>query len=713
MFQKTRIRCVLVIGLAVTTNSVTAKEWWESNIHSRKTHSDFGAVGLMQTPTARMDADGEFSFSYYDSEEYRRMALNLQLFPWLETTIRYNDIRTRLFSDSPGFSNDQTYKDRGVDVKARLVEESYWLPELSVGLRDLAGTGMFAGEFIVASKRVGAFDFTLGMGWGYLGKRGNVGNPFCEVVDTFCQRGSGTTDTGGNFEVDKWFRGDAAIFGGVEYQTPWPELILKLEYDANNYRNEPALVPVEQSSPWNIGADYAINDALQLKLSYERGNTLMFGFTLRTNFMTLGQIKPHKPKVAPKPPTQESVDEFANTESATALAEQLWQESGISARRMQLTENNQILQIFGHQARYRDSNEGIDRAARILINQTPEPVKAFEFIDARDSMLLKTTRVERSVFRTAVERQQFDTEVEDSYSQFDPNLGDWNNTQPFHMPDYPLSWSGVSLTPVLEQSFGNPETFYMYQLKLLASSRLSLGNNTFLKGTIGANLLTNFDEFNFTVDAFESPLPRVRTYIREYVEQSDIWLDDLQLSHIRQLSNDWYASVYGGYLERMYGGVGGEILYRPFNKSYAIGIDINAVKQRSFESHLGFRDYETITGHITGYWKPEFLPDTLLRVSAGRFLAKDNGVQLGFEHKFDSGMIVGAFASKTNVSAEEYGEGSFTKGFYISIPFDLMMLNHTPGRGAVSWTPITRDGGQMLHRSIWLYNATESRNPFY
>lgn len=707
ILRKTRIGFVITIGLVMTMSSVSAKEWWESDTHSRNTHSDFGGVGLLQMPNGRMDADGEFSFSYYDNEQYRRMALNLQLFPWLETTIRYNDIRTRLYSNDPNFSGDQTYKDRGVDVKGRILNESYWFPEVSVGLRDIAGTGKFASEFIAASKQMGAFDFTLGIGWGYLGKRGNVSNPFCEVANTFCKRDSDFKGRGGIFEIDKWFRGDAAIFGGVEYQTPWPELILKLEYDANNYRNEPASVEIEQSSPWNIGADYAINDALQLKLSYERGNTLMFGFTLRTNFMTLGQIKPHKPKVAPKPLKQKSVEEFTEQESATALADQLWQESGISARRMQLTDNNQTLQIFGHQARYRDSNEGIDRAARVLINQTPEQINAFEFIDARDAMQLRTTRVERSVFRTAVERQQFDTEIEDAYSRFDPKLSDWDNTQPFHMPEYPLSWNGVSLTPVLEQSFGNPETFYMYQLKLLASSRLSFGNNTFLNGTIGANLLTNFDEFNFTVDNYESPLPRVRTYIREYAEQSDIWLQDLQLSHMRQLSNDWYASVYGGYLERMYGGVGGEILYRPFNKNYAIGMDINAVKQRSFESHLGFRDYETITGHVTGYWKPEFLPDTLIRVSAGRFLAKDNGVQLGFEHRFNSGIIVGAYAAKTNVSAEEYGEGSFTKGFYLSIPFDLMMLKHTPGRGSVGWMPLTRDGGQMLYRSIWLYNATE------
>ena len=40
---------------------------------------------------------------------------------------------------------------------------------------------------------------------------------------------------------------------------------------------------------------------------------------------------------------------------------------------------------------------------------------------------------------------------------------------------------------------------------------------------------------------------------------------------------------------------------------------------------------------------------------------------------FDSGVIVGAFATVTDVSANDYGEGSFTKGIYRlnSVGFDV------------------------------------------
>ena len=83
------------------------------------TQSDFGGVGLLQMPTARMAPEGEFSFNYMDDQEYRRWSISMQPFSWLEATLRYTDIRTRLYSNDENFSDDQTYKDKGLDVYKR------------------------------------------------------------------------------------------------------------------------------------------------------------------------------------------------------------------------------------------------------------------------------------------------------------------------------------------------------------------------------------------------------------------------------------------------------------------------------------------------------------------------------------------------------------------------------------------------------------------
>jgi hypothetical protein len=192
--------------------------------------SDFGGVGLLQTPTARMAREGEMSLNYRDNDQYRYYSASVQLFPWLETTLRYTDVRTKQYSSVESFSGDQTYKDKAFDLKLRLWEESYWMPQVAVGARDIGGTGLFDAEYIVANKAWGPFDFSLGLGWGYLGTSGNVSNPFCSYSDKFCHRDNSYKQAG-SIDGSQMFHGPASLFGGVEYQTPWQPLRLKLEYE--------------------------------------------------------------------------------------------------------------------------------------------------------------------------------------------------------------------------------------------------------------------------------------------------------------------------------------------------------------------------------------------------------------------------------------------------------------------------------------------------
>jgi Bacterial putative lipoprotein (DUF940). len=80
--------------------------------------SDFGGTGLLQMPDARIAREGEFSLSYRDNDQYRFYATSIALFPWLEGTIRYTDVRTRKYSGNKDFSGDQSYKDKSFDFKS-------------------------------------------------------------------------------------------------------------------------------------------------------------------------------------------------------------------------------------------------------------------------------------------------------------------------------------------------------------------------------------------------------------------------------------------------------------------------------------------------------------------------------------------------------------------------------------------------------------------
>ena len=104
-------------------------------------------------------------------------------------------------------------------------------------------------------------------------------------------RSDTTSDNGGDFQLGSMFSGSPAVFGGIEYQTPWDPLTLMLEYEGNDYSDEPLTVEIDQDSPFNLGATFKVNDNLSLHGGWERGNTAMLGLSLSTNLAGLAQAK--------------------------------------------------------------------------------------------------------------------------------------------------------------------------------------------------------------------------------------------------------------------------------------------------------------------------------------------------------------------------------------------------------------------------------------
>lgn len=687
---------------------------WE-RLDRAPTRSNYGTIGLMQTPTARMAEVGETAFNYTDMEEYRRYNFTLQVLPWLEAGGFYSQQPNRLYSSSEGFSGRNIHTDKGFNIKFRVWEESEYIPEISIGMRDFAGTGLFSDEFIAASKRWGPLDFTLGVGFGRLGTRDNFINPFCEISDSYCEQSTGFSGTGGIPEVDSWFKGPAALFGGIEYQTPFPGLRVKLEYEGNDYSGDSSGVDIVPSSPINLGFNYRVSDWFDLQFAVERGDIFSIGFTLRTNVNTLSQIKITPDPVQPgEEPRAQSLEEVRWGNVARDMRRQY----AFSGSRIVLNEDEsgQTMTAFVNPHRFRDNDEAVDRAARVLAAELPESVHTYELVQQDAFMEQLTTRIDAQEFRAYVNNEVPDRRPEDVSEIFE-------RAEPIQKPDWESDdWvlggkygfePSYGFKPFLDQDFGAPETFQFYQLGVEVFGHHWLDDKTWLFGEVGINVANNFDKFNFTVDAFDDlPLPRVRTYVREYM-LNDVWINTLQLTRFHQFSDSVYAMGYAGIFERMYGGVGGEIMWRPLDSNLAIGLDVNWVKQRDFNGAFGFRGYSTTTGFVTSYYQMPWLEDTMLQAGVGRFLAGDTGAALQLQKRFDSGVIIGAFANLTNVSSEEYGEGSFTKGVFISIPFDLMGILPSRERVSATWVPLSRDGGQQLHRRAHLYPLTDARSPYY
>jgi hypothetical protein len=661
----------------------------------RFTQNDFGGVGLLQTPTARMAPAGEFSLNANRTDPYSRYSISIQPLDWLEGSFRYTAIGNRKYG-AEAFSGDQSYKDKAVDVKARLWQESHWLPDVALGFRDVGGTGLFSSEYFVANKRYNNLDFSLGVAWGYIGNRGDLDNPLGYIDERFDTRPVNTGADAGDVNTNSYFRGSPALFGGVSYQTPWSPLSLKLEFDGNDYEHEPLDSSLKQDSPINIGAVFKLTDSVDLTAGWERGNTALFGITIHTNFASRkAPIKRYDP-AAEALPAREPTKPLNQVDWAD-VSKRLENNAGYKVER--IAQHDSELLVYGEQSRYFYSAKGVGRASRILDNTANDEIDWFTLVNKRYDMPVEETSVPRQTFRAVVNNQQDLTDLHRTteLNRATPHIENTLYTQALEPFTY-----GFGLG--YKQNIGGPDGL-LYQISADVDAEYRFTRNTWASGVISTNLLNNFDKY--TYDA-PSNLPRVRTDLRKYVITSDVTMPTFQLNHAKQLDQDLYGMVYGGYLESMFAGVGGELLYRPMGERWALGADLNYVRQRDFDQGFGLRGYKTVTGHITTYTELPF--DLQAAVSVGRYLARDWGTTIDLSHEFSNGVRFGGWVTRTTASKEEYGEGSFDKGIYISVPFDELMSVSTMRRANLVWAPLTRDGGARLNRQYSLYTMTDGRN---
>lgn len=687
--------------------------------------SDFGGVGLMQMPTGRMAPEGEFNFSVTGSNEYLFYNATLQIMPWLEATIRYTRVASIPYD--PTFPNvDNEYTDKGIDFKVRLLKESQYIPELSLGVRDFAGTGLFDGEYIAATKRysnpsLGTFDFTLGMGWGSLGTRDNVSNPVCKLSDRFCERPADFLETGGTTNFDRTFKGPTALFGGVEYQTLHAPLRFKLEYDSNDYSKDLPVVSggVDMSphTPWNFGVLYRIGMA-DFRLSYERGDTLVAGLTLNTNFNDM----PSFWRDTPTPEIEDNQPEELSDVDWERVTEDLDKIAGYQNTRIYVDDST--VTVVGEQKKYRDRTEAHEKAAAVLHNEMPDDIDTYAINERSRGLVGEQTIISKEKYRDFAQVNYINPKIEGATAKASNKSSGESVYDGFKRFDW-------GFAPKLVQTLGNAEDFYLFSVGLSGNASYWLTDNLEIGGSLYWDLYNNYDKFIYVTPPDGTTVPRVRTMFRAYQNEHAVTMSNLQLTWFQEYSNTMDQQFYAGYLESMFAGVGTEFLYRPQGANWAIGADVNVISQRDPQSYFGVYDekwqnvpeygrpFQVIdkgfTGFVSGYYYPqwEFLQDLMIQVDVGQFLAGDVGTQINVSKQFKSGVIAGAFASFTDLSADEFGEGSFTKGFYLSIPFDIITVKPSNNRANFSWQPLTRDGGQKLGRKYSLIELTDERNPWY
>jgi len=658
--------------------------------------NDWGVIGLWQTPTARFDKTGAAALTVSAISPYNNLSVSLQPFDWMTVAFRYTGITNQPYGPA-NVNGDQTYKDKSADLKLRLWQETAWLPQVALGWRDILGTGVFSGEYVVANKRLGSLDFSLGLGFGYLGARGDVGNPLGVVSERFKTRPTSGSLGTGKFTPKAYFRGRAALFGGVQYHLPWDNWVIKAEYEGNDYQHEFFGQRLRSNSALNVGVVWRARPWLDLSLGAERGYKAMFALSAHTQLDGMSTPKvldARAPAVSAQRPLQGG-DPAGTARDIQALTGLQIDAIERQDRRWTAVATNPFLGYAqpvvdrALTALHRDAPPEVDELA-LRFDQRSHAVS--EVVVARDAWAANKTQLLPPSQRPAPLKT---TEAREPGP---------DTVQLLEAKPSPFSY-GFGLS--LRQNLGGPDAFLLYQVAFDARAEWRLRDDTWLAGIYRVGLLDNYDKFHYTAP---SDLPRVRTYLREYSVTSRTSIPNLQLTHMGRLGNSsHYYLAYAGLLESMYAGAGLEYMYRPLNGRVAIGVDANTVQQRTFEQKFSLRDYRTKTGHITGYWDTG-LYDVLATASVGQYLAGDRGVTVDLSRAFSNGVTAGVYATKTNVSAAQFGEGSFDKGVYLRIPFDAMLPKSGPSSAVIVYNPLVRDGGAKLARRYNLYELTRLRD---
>lgn len=299
MRSKSRSRLLLraaAFGIATLTSVSGRAAEPALNAIDRTTYGD---DGILEMPSARMDPDGSFFLTVGAIQGAQRFNFAFQALPWFQANFRYSHL-----SEIRGIKDEY---DRSFGFKIRLFDETRLTPEVSLGIRDLLGTGIYSSEYLVATKQIYDVEVTTGLGWGRLSEQASIPNVFAVIFPSFKNR-QGFTATGTpNF--GQYFHGpDMGVFSGLIWHTPIENLNLLAEYSTDAYREETAGGTIKIRTPFNVGLSYRLYESLSVSAGWLYGTS--YGLTLSigadaTRATSLQRFGPDLPEPVIRTPAEQ------------------------------------------------------------------------------------------------------------------------------------------------------------------------------------------------------------------------------------------------------------------------------------------------------------------------------------------------------------------------------------------------------------------------
>ena len=663
--------------------------------------SDFGNLGIIKVPSARFSPDATLITTLSFDEVADIYNISYQATPWAEATFRYSVFNPRELANSFDKNRDRSY-----EVKLRLLREQRSLPQVAIGVRDILGTGVWEGEYIVASKLLGPFDVSLGLGWGRLGGRGGINNPLGIFDESFNDRPAGNTggEFGGESRGASFFRGDVGFFGGVSYQMARKPVKFLLEYSADNYVREVRLGTLANPSPINVGVEWQALPNISVSLSWLRGDSI--GFNLSTKLDT--KTNPRKKANARFYSSTEgrSLSKAPENLDLSSWYDRLlydYERSGLRLHSATLKPGARSARVEISNDTYALSGDAVQRALSLAEVHLPARVSTLDVLLRENGYIAPTLEyklnritldswlLNKAQVRSKSVAQESSSRLRILEGRIDP--------KPSNRTDYGYPKLSFGADLATKVQLMDPDAPLAGQIYAKLSARASLAANLDVWAVYAQDIYNDFT----TDRVSNSRIQRVRSDVNRYLTEGQSGLDQLYVEYRKSASPSLHYRAYAGVLEAMYGGAGLEVLYAPYKSRLAVGATVNVLRQRGFEKNFEFLDYKTVTGYLSLYYATPFY-NVDAAVHAGRYLGKDRGYTFEARRTFDSGFSLGGFFTRTNVSDEDFGEGSFDKGLFFRIPFNGLLPGNTRSTYTTILRPLERDGGRRLEDfsgSLW------------
>lgn len=667
----------------------------------------YGMPGHVQMPNAFGAPDAQLGFTIAQSGKTQQNTLAFQILPRLSGAFRYSRFGNY-------FADGSALYDRSFDLKYQILTETKHRPALAIGLQDFIGTGIFSAEYITASKNIGPLEVTTGLGWGRLGSY--------EALGSFGTRPRGFTGTGGQLETAKWFRGDYALFAAASWQIS-PRLVAKVEYSSDEQVTEVSRGHFTHQSPFNFGLDYRLNAGTQFSLYALHGDTYgaQFSLSLNPKVAATGTTRDGAPiPVAVRTP--QSISDLGwsarKVQVAQGLREglaPLFVQSGMTLEGMTLSDTRAVVRITN--SRFAASAQAVGRAARLLSVALPGSIETIEIVLMAKGMPLSNVVLQRSDLERLEHSPSASADMWQAAQLRDAAKIE-RHTDGLGAARKTFLWS---INPYISASIFDPHSPLMADVGMEVNAQWTPVPGFYLEGQVRQRVLGNLDASRRFSD---SVLPHVRSDSNFYSKADGPVVQRLTAAYYFRPMQNTYGRVTVGYLERQYGGLSTEILWKPVDSRLALGAELNYVAQRSweglgFEPHkvistnpsidagyvAGTRRYDVVTGHVSAYYT--FASGFHGTLHMGRYLAGDWGATLRLDREFNNGWRVGAYATFTDVPFDDYGEGSFDKGISLSIPLDWQLGTPSRDTSNILIQPLLRDGGARLQVDGRLYDQVK------